>query len=88
MSRATENTQQAALLLRAAALFVPEGVAKNDLIWLAGRCEGMVRHILDAEDGRKYTCVGCGVTSEYPLGAFDAHACGPCHNKGVRSGAK
>ena len=80
MSRATDDIAEAARLLEAAALFVPEGLAQSEVCYLARRCTEVIANVIDAESGVIYTCTCCGVQSEFPLGGFDPHKCGPCYN--------
>lgn len=84
MSRATDEILAAAKLLEVAAIFVPDGVAKSEVGYLARRCVQVVENVKDAEAGKTYPCLaGCGAVSQTPWGS-EPDICGPCWNKGFR----
>lgn len=81
MSRATEDIAAAGKLLQAAALFIPEGLVRSEVAFLARRCGEIIKNVRDVEAGVRYRCTCCGVIeSEVPLGPFDPNKCGPCYN--------
>lgn len=80
MSRSSDDMTRVEILLRSAALFLPEGSVRTEVEFLARRCSEILKNVADVEAGRLYKCTCCGVEAQMPLGFLDPNKCGPCFN--------